>query len=100
MLSLFETAYGTVLVAELSGDKLLYTLGALATRFRILPVLTGAALAFVLKMLAAVLLGQILAELPPRVRHHRLFTLRRCRRSWSRRAHDRATPRAPRSAPL
>src|SRR4029077_7297518 len=51
-------------VAELVGDKTLYTLSALGARFRLFPVLAGAALAFMLKMLAAVLLGHALASLP------------------------------------
>jgi Ca2+/H+ antiporter, TMEM165/GDT1 family len=64
MISLLLTAYGIVLVAELLGDKTLYTLGTLATRFRLFPILAGAAAAFVLKMLAAVLLGGLIARLP------------------------------------
>ena len=62
--SLLAAVYFTVLVAELVGDKTLYTLGTLATRFRAGPILAGASLAFGLKMLAAVLLGRLLAELP------------------------------------
>ena len=65
VLATFFLAYSTVLVAELLGDKTLYTLAALATRFRLLPIVTGAALAFALKMAAAVLLGHALAGLPP-----------------------------------
>lgn len=64
MLALFVAAYATVLVAELVGDKTLYTLGSLATRFRLGPILIGAAMAFMIKMLIAVLLGRQLAELP------------------------------------
>jgi putative Ca2+/H+ antiporter (TMEM165/GDT1 family) len=67
MISLLLTAYVTVLVAEMVGDKTLYTLGTLATRFRLLPILAGAAAAFMLKMLAAVLLGRLLATLPGEV---------------------------------
>jgi len=61
----FFLAYSTVLIAELLGDKTLYTLGALATRFRLLPIAAGAALAFSLKMAAAVLLGRVITSLPP-----------------------------------
>jgi len=64
MISLLLTAYVTVLIAELVGDKTLYTLSTLTTRFRLLPVLSGAAAAFMLKMLAAVLLGRALSTLP------------------------------------
>jgi putative Ca2+/H+ antiporter (TMEM165/GDT1 family) len=61
----FFVAYSTVLIAELLGDKTLYTLAALATRFRLAPIVAGAALAFALKMAAAVLLGHYIASLPP-----------------------------------
>jgi putative Ca2+/H+ antiporter (TMEM165/GDT1 family) len=63
--ALVWASYGTVLVAELAGDKSLYTLGSLATRFAFAPILAGAALAFAVKMLAAVLLGRLVAQLPP-----------------------------------
>jgi Ca2+/H+ antiporter, TMEM165/GDT1 family len=63
----FFLAYSTVLIAELLGDKTLYTLAALATRFRLLPIVAGAALAFALKMAAAVSLGHFIAGLPPRL---------------------------------
>jgi Ca2+/H+ antiporter, TMEM165/GDT1 family len=62
---MFFVAYSTVLIAELLGDKTLYTLGVLATRFRLLPIAAGAALAFALKMAAAVLLGRVITSLPP-----------------------------------
>src|ERR1700733_8429023 len=64
MVSLLAAVYVAVLVAELLGDKTLYTLGTLATRFAVGPILAGASLAFALKMLVAVLLGRLLAELP------------------------------------
>jgi len=67
MWSALLVAYGTVLVAELVGDKTLYTLGALATRFRPAPILAGAAAAFTLKIAVAVLLGSLVADLPPMV---------------------------------
>jgi Ca2+/H+ antiporter, TMEM165/GDT1 family len=65
MIALVLTAYGTVLAAELIGDKTLYTLSSLAARFRIGPILAGAAAAFVGKMLLAVVLGRALGTLPP-----------------------------------
>jgi Ca2+/H+ antiporter, TMEM165/GDT1 family len=65
MVSSFIAAYVTVLVAELVGDKTLYSLGALATRFKPAPILVGAAAAFMLKMAAAVALGSFIAGLHP-----------------------------------
>lgn len=62
---MFFFAYSTVLIAELLGDKTLYTLGVLATRFRLWPIAAGAALAFALKMAAAVLLGRFITSLAP-----------------------------------
>jgi putative Ca2+/H+ antiporter (TMEM165/GDT1 family) len=63
----FFMAFSTVLIAELLGDKTLFTLSALATRFRLAPIILGAALAFALKMAAAVLLGHFIANLPPQL---------------------------------
>jgi putative Ca2+/H+ antiporter (TMEM165/GDT1 family) len=61
---LFAT-YGAVFLAEVAGDKLLYTTGVLATRYRTAPVMLGMALAFMLKMGVAVLVGQAIGTLPP-----------------------------------
>jgi putative Ca2+/H+ antiporter (TMEM165/GDT1 family) len=63
-LSLLLATYGTVFLAELVGDKNLYTISTLTVRFRLWPVCCGIALAFSGKMLAAVLLGQAVASLP------------------------------------
>lgn len=63
--SLALTAYLAVLCAELAGDKTLFTLAALAARYAPRPVLAGAGLAFLCKMAAAVLLGELLTRLPP-----------------------------------
>jgi putative Ca2+/H+ antiporter (TMEM165/GDT1 family) len=57
-------AYWTILVAELVGDRSIYTVGSLALRFAWWRVLAGIGAAFALKMLAAVLLGNSLAHLP------------------------------------
>ena len=65
MISILVAAYGTVLVAEISGDKLLYTTGVLSTRYRAAPVLSGVAAAFMLKMGVAVTAGKALSHLPP-----------------------------------
>jgi putative Ca2+/H+ antiporter (TMEM165/GDT1 family) len=63
MFSVLLAAYGLVLVAELPGDKTLYTLATLATRCRTLPLLCGSSAAFALKILAAVLLGDAISNL-------------------------------------
>jgi len=60
------TSYWTVLVAELIGDKSIYTVASLTLRFRARPVLFGMTAAFGGKMLAAVLFGQLLMQLPAR----------------------------------
>jgi len=64
VLTIFLLAYSVVFVAELVGDKTLYTLSALATRFRLWVILCGVAPAFMIKMGAAVLAGGIIADLP------------------------------------
>ena len=64
MISVFIATYAAVFIAEIVGDKLLYTTGILATRYRSLPVILGMALAFTLKMGVAVMVGQALAQLP------------------------------------
>ncbi|MBA3805822.1 MAG: TMEM165/GDT1 family protein, partial [Acidobacteria bacterium] len=63
-LSLLLATYGTIFLAELVGDKNLYTISTLTVRFHIWPVCCGIALAFSMKMLVAVLLGQVIAGLP------------------------------------
>ncbi|MFL6208089.1 MAG: TMEM165/GDT1 family protein [Pyrinomonadaceae bacterium] len=60
---LFAT-YGAVFLAEIVGDKLLYTTGVLATRYRTAPVMFGMACAFMLKMAVAVLVGKAISTLP------------------------------------
>lgn len=64
MISVLFATYALVFGAELVGDKTLYTIGTLATRYRLLPIFCGSTLAFMLKMLAAVLLGRAVATLP------------------------------------
>jgi putative Ca2+/H+ antiporter (TMEM165/GDT1 family) len=64
MVPLFFTAYVTVLIAELVGDKTLYTLGTLSAKYRALPILLGASAAFACKMAVAVTFGAFLATLP------------------------------------
>jgi putative Ca2+/H+ antiporter (TMEM165/GDT1 family) len=65
MLYLLLATYGTVLLAEMLGDKSIYTIGSLTTRFDVRHVLAGISLAFAGKMLVAVLVGRAIAQLPP-----------------------------------
>jgi putative Ca2+/H+ antiporter (TMEM165/GDT1 family) len=64
MLPIFFATYAAVFMAEIVGDKLLYTTGLLATRYKTFPILCGMAMAFMLKMAVAVLVGHIFALLP------------------------------------
>lgn len=64
MVTILITTYGAILIAELVGDRTLYTLCAIVSRYRPLPVLMGAAMAFMGKMAVAVLLGGLIASLP------------------------------------
>ena len=64
MITALVATYVAVFIAEIVGDKLLYTTGVLAVRYRPLPIILGMALAFMIKMGAAVLLGQAIAHLP------------------------------------
>jgi putative Ca2+/H+ antiporter (TMEM165/GDT1 family) len=64
MVSIFVATYAAVFIAEIVGDKLLYTTGVLAVRYNPTPILLGMALAFMIKVGAAVLLGQAVAQLP------------------------------------
>jgi Ca2+/H+ antiporter, TMEM165/GDT1 family len=65
MLPVFLATYGAVFVAEIVGDKLLYTTGVLAARYRTVPIMLGMALAFMLKMGVAVVVGEQIGKLPP-----------------------------------
>jgi Ca2+/H+ antiporter, TMEM165/GDT1 family len=56
-------SFGTVFVAELVGDKSLYSIASLSLRFRAGIVFTGITTAFATKMFAAVLLASVLARL-------------------------------------
>jgi putative Ca2+/H+ antiporter (TMEM165/GDT1 family) len=56
-------AYWTVLIAELVGDKSIYTVSSLALRFRTSIVGSALVLAFAGKMLVAVLLGRAVVHL-------------------------------------
>jgi putative Ca2+/H+ antiporter (TMEM165/GDT1 family) len=65
MIPILLETYGAVFVAEIVGDKLLYTTGVLATRYRTLPIVCGVLVAFMAKMAVAVALGSAIGKLPP-----------------------------------
>lgn len=65
MLTILLATYVAVFVAEIVGDKLLYTTGVLAARYRTLPIMIGMAFAFMIKMGVAVLVGEQIKRLPP-----------------------------------
>jgi len=65
MLTILLVTYGAVFAAEIVGDKLLYTTGVLATRYRALPIMLGMMMAFMAKMAVAVLVGKAISTLPP-----------------------------------
>lgn len=63
-LQIWLSTYLLVLLAEVVGDKLLYTTGILAARFQAKSVVVGVLLAFSLKMGVAVWIAQLIARLP------------------------------------
>jgi putative Ca2+/H+ antiporter (TMEM165/GDT1 family) len=65
--TIFLTTFGAVFIAEIVGDKLLYTTGILSARYRTVPVMIGVFTAFMLKMAAAVLAGEWIRNLAPAV---------------------------------
>ena len=64
MFVIFFATFGAVFLAEIVGDKLLYTTGVLAARYRTLPIMIGMAAAFMAKMAVAVLVGEAISKLP------------------------------------
>jgi len=64
MIEIFLATYGAVFVAEIVGDKLLYTTGVLAARYRTMPIMVGMAFAFMIKMGVAVVVGEQIKRLP------------------------------------
>lgn len=64
VISIMLTTYWTILVVELLGDKAIYTITSLASRYSPSRVYTGITVAFMGKMLAAVLFAQILLRVP------------------------------------
>src|SRR5579862_9196530 len=65
MLGIFFATYAAVFLAEIAGDKLLYTTGVLSARYRPLPIMIGVTIAFMAKMAVAVALGEQIGHLPP-----------------------------------
>jgi putative Ca2+/H+ antiporter (TMEM165/GDT1 family) len=65
MFGILLATYGAVFVAEIVGDKLLYTTGVLATRYRTVPIMIGMLVAFMAKMAVAVAVGSAISRLPP-----------------------------------
>jgi len=64
LLVIFFATFGAVFLAEIVGDKLLYTTGVLSARYRTAPILIGMATAFMAKMGVAVLIGAAISKLP------------------------------------
>ena len=58
------TTFAAVFVAEIVGDKLLYTTGVLAARYRTAPIFIGMVTAFMAKMGLAVIVGKAISKLP------------------------------------
>lgn len=65
MFAAFLATYAAVFIAEIVGDKLLYTSGILATRFRWAAVISGMSLAFMAKMGVAVAVGATIGTMLP-----------------------------------
>jgi putative Ca2+/H+ antiporter (TMEM165/GDT1 family) len=65
MIAVFLATYAAVFLAEIAGDKLLYTTGVLSSRYRPLPIMVGVTIAFMAKMAVAVVIGERIAHLPP-----------------------------------
>lgn len=65
MFAVLIATFGAVFVAEIVGDKLLYTTGVLATRYRTVPIMIGMLIAFMAKMGVAVAVGNAISKLPP-----------------------------------
>jgi putative Ca2+/H+ antiporter (TMEM165/GDT1 family) len=65
MFAILLATYGAVFVAEIVGDKLLYTTGVLAARYRTTPIMIGMLIAFMAKMAVAVVVGSAIGKLPP-----------------------------------
>lgn len=67
VISIVLTTYWTILVVELIGDKAIYTITSLASRYSPSKVYAGITLAFMGKMLVAVLFAQLLLRVPIKI---------------------------------
>lgn len=67
MITVFLATYAAVFLAEIAGDKLLYTTGVLSSRYRPMPIVVGVTIAFMIKMAVAVAAGEWVSHLPPLV---------------------------------
>jgi putative Ca2+/H+ antiporter (TMEM165/GDT1 family) len=67
VITVFIATYAAVFLAEIAGDKLLYTTGVLSSRYRPLPIMVGVTIAFMVKMAVAVAAGEWVSHLPPLV---------------------------------
>lgn len=65
MIAILFATFAAVFVAEIVGDKLLYTTGVLAARYRTMPIMIGMLIAFMCKMAVAVAVGSAISKLPP-----------------------------------
>jgi Ca2+/H+ antiporter, TMEM165/GDT1 family len=64
LIIIFFATFAAIFIAEIVGDKLLYTTGVLAARYRTWPIMLGMATAFMTKMGVAVLVGEAISKLP------------------------------------
>jgi putative Ca2+/H+ antiporter (TMEM165/GDT1 family) len=67
VISILLTTYWTILVVELVGDKAIYTITSLASRYSASRVYAGITVAFMGKMLVAVLFAQLLLRVPLKI---------------------------------
>jgi putative Ca2+/H+ antiporter (TMEM165/GDT1 family) len=63
----FVAAFVAIFLAEMVGDRSLYTISSLAARFGAARVAAGVSIAFAVKMAVAVLVGRKFAELSPSI---------------------------------
>lgn len=67
MLYIFFTAFVAVFIVELAGDKTVYTVSSLCTRLPAGQIYVGISLAFMGKMMVAVMLGHVIGNIPPKI---------------------------------
>jgi Ca2+/H+ antiporter, TMEM165/GDT1 family len=67
VISILLATYWTILVVELIGDKAIYTITSLASRYSPFRVFVGITAAFMGKTLAAVLFAQLLVRVPAKI---------------------------------